>query len=88
MIRWNIFALLAIVLSAAWGAAQGNDAASETWAELVSMELDKGRPMPMLTAYALTRREPRAHKRYMDKIPDLARKLEARYAEVRKERGE
>ena len=54
----------------------------------VTCYVDSTIALPMLTAYALTRREPRAHKRYMDKIPDLARKLEARYAEVRKERGE
>jgi 2-oxo-hept-3-ene-1,7-dioate hydratase len=52
MIRWTIFALLSAALFGVWStAAQADDAAAETWAELVSMELAKGRPMPMLTAY-------------------------------------
>src|SRR6266496_875170 len=47
--------------------------------------LDNTVALPLLTAYALTRREPRPHKRIMDRLPDLMRRLEARYVEVRKE---
>ncbi len=54
----------------------------------VTCYVDSTVALPLLTAYALTRRRPRAHKRYMDKLPELTRKLEERYAEVRKERGE
>lgn len=54
----------------------------------VTCYIDSTVALPLLTAYALTRRRPRAHKRYMDKLPELSRKLEERYAEVRKERGE
>jgi len=32
--------------------------------------------------------QPRPLKRYIDKLPELTRKLHDRYAEVRKERGE
>ena len=44
--------------------------------------------LPLLTAYALTRREPRPLKRITDKLPELMRKLEARYADVVRERGD
>ncbi|WP_238602618.1 homospermidine biosynthesis protein [Fimbriiglobus ruber] len=54
----------------------------------VTCYIDSTVALPLLSAYALTRREPRKHKRYMDRLPDLTRKLEERYAEVRKERGE
>lgn len=54
----------------------------------VTCYIDATAALPLLTAYALTRVKPRAHKRYMDKLPALAEKLAARYAEVRAERGE
>jgi deoxyhypusine synthase len=54
----------------------------------VTCYLDSTVALPLLTAYALSRAEPRPHKRLMDRLPELTRKLEARYAEVRKERGE
>ena len=52
----------------------------------VTCYVDSTVALPLLTAYALTRREPRPHKRIMDRLPDLMRRLEKRYAEVRKER--
>ena len=54
----------------------------------VTCYVDSTVALPLLTAYALTRVQPRPLKRYMDKLPDLARKLDAQYAEVRKQRGE
>jgi deoxyhypusine synthase len=54
----------------------------------VTCYLDSTVALPLLTAYALSRAKPRPHKRLMDRLPELTRKLEARYAEVRKERGE
>jgi deoxyhypusine synthase len=54
----------------------------------VTCYVDATVALPLLTAYSLTRRRPRTLKRYMDKLPELTRKLEERYAEVRKERGE
>ena len=54
----------------------------------VTCYLDTTVALPLLTAYALSRVKPRPHKRYMDKLPTLTAKLEARYAEVRTERGE
>ena len=53
----------------------------------VTCYIDSTVALPVLTAYALTRREPRPLKRIMDRLPELSRKLEARYAEVRAERG-
>jgi deoxyhypusine synthase len=54
----------------------------------VTCYVDSTVALPLLTAYALTRREPRPLKRIMDKLPDLTRRLEAEYAAVRKRRGE
>src|SRR5204863_8795030 len=39
--------------------------------------------LPLLTAYALTRVKPRKPKRYMDRLPELTKRLGERYAEVR-----
>jgi deoxyhypusine synthase len=54
----------------------------------VTCYVDSTLALPMITAYALTRVLPRPLKRYIDKLPELTRKLNERYAEVRKERGE
>jgi deoxyhypusine synthase len=54
----------------------------------VTCYVDATVALPLLTAYALTRSRPRAHKRIMDRLPELMRRLEERYAAVRKERGE
>jgi deoxyhypusine synthase len=54
----------------------------------VTCYVDSTLALPMITAYALTRVQPRPLKRYIDKLPELTRKLNERYAEVRKERGE
>jgi deoxyhypusine synthase len=54
----------------------------------VTCYIDSTVALPLLTAYALTRRERRPLKRIYDRLPDLNRKLEAQYAEVRKQRAE
>ncbi|HEY8502945.1 MAG TPA: deoxyhypusine synthase [Gemmataceae bacterium] len=54
----------------------------------VTCYLDSTVALPLLTAYALARREPRPHRRLMDRLGELTRKLEEKYQEVRKERGE
>ncbi len=54
----------------------------------VTCYVDSTVALPLLTAYALTRREPRPHKRLMDKLADLTRRLEAGYADARQRRGE
>ena len=54
----------------------------------VTCYVDSTLSLPLITAYALSRTKPRPHKRYLDKLPALTAKLEARYAEIRKERGE
>jgi deoxyhypusine synthase len=54
----------------------------------VTCYVDATVALPLLTAYALTRRRPRPHKRIMDRLGDLTTRLEAEYAEVRKRRGE
>ena len=54
----------------------------------VTCYVDSTLSLPLITAYAMTRVQPRPHKRYIDKLPELTRKLNERYAEVRKERGE
>jgi deoxyhypusine synthase len=54
----------------------------------VTCYLDSTVALPLLTAYALTRVQPRPLKRLMTRLPELTRKLEERYAEVRRERGE
>jgi deoxyhypusine synthase len=54
----------------------------------VTCYVDSTIALPMATAYAMTRVKPRAHKRYMDRLPELTRKLKERYADVRKTRSE
>jgi deoxyhypusine synthase len=54
----------------------------------VTCYVDSTIALPLLTAYALTRVKPRKHKRFMDQLPELTKKLQERYAAVRKERGE
>jgi deoxyhypusine synthase len=54
----------------------------------VTCYIDSTAALPLLTAYALTRREKRPLKRLMDRLPELTRKLEAGYAESRAKREE
>lgn len=54
----------------------------------VTCYIDSTAALPLLTAYALTRREKRPLKRLMDRLPDLHRKLEEGYAQTRAKRGE
>lgn len=54
----------------------------------VTCYVDSTVALPLLTAYALTRREPRPLKRLMDKLPSLMTRLEAEYAEICKARTE
>ena len=45
------------------------------------------RPVSACPGLICGRKKPRPHKRLMDKLPTLMKKLEAKYAEVSKERG-
>jgi deoxyhypusine synthase len=54
----------------------------------VTCYIDSTAALPLLTAYALTRRERRPLKRLMDRLPDLTRRLEAGYADTRAKRAE
>ena len=54
----------------------------------VTCYVDSTVALPLLTAYALTRREPRPPKRLMDKLPELTTRLQTEYDRVRQERGE
>src|SRR6476659_5343059 len=54
----------------------------------VTCYVDSTVALPLLAAYALTRREPRAQRRLMDRLPDLSRRLEEGYAKTRAERTE
>jgi deoxyhypusine synthase len=54
----------------------------------VTCYVDSTIALPLITGYALTRRAPRTHKRYLDRLPELTEKLKVRYAEVCRERGE
>ena len=54
----------------------------------VTCYIDSTVALPIMTAYALSRVKPRASKRYMDRLPELATKLAARYQEVQAERAE
>jgi len=54
----------------------------------VTCYVDSTLSLPLITAYAMTRVQPRPLKRYIDKLPELTKKLNEKYAEVRKERGE
>src|SRR6188768_3066717 len=54
----------------------------------VTCYVDSTLALPLITAYSLTRHKPRKHKRYLDRLPELTKKLQVRYAEVCKERGE
>jgi len=54
----------------------------------VTCYIDSTAALPLLTAYALTRREKRPLKRLMDRLPELHRKLEEGYARTRAKRGE
>ena len=52
----------------------------------VTCYIDSTAALPLLTAYALTRTAPRPPKRLMDRLPGLMTRLEAGYAETRKQR--
>ncbi|MBA4066186.1 MAG: deoxyhypusine synthase [Isosphaera sp.] len=54
----------------------------------VTCYIDATAALPLLTAYALTRCEKRPPKRLFDRFPELARRLEAGYAETRAKRAE
>ncbi|MCZ2342875.1 MAG: deoxyhypusine synthase [Bacteroidales bacterium] len=54
----------------------------------VTCYVDSTVALPMLTAYALTRREPRPLKRLMDRLPELTVRLQTEYDRIRQERGE
>lgn len=54
----------------------------------VTCYIDATAALPLLTAYALTRREPRPRRRLMDRLPGLMTRLEAGYAETRASREE
>jgi deoxyhypusine synthase len=54
----------------------------------VTCYIDSTAALPLLTAYALTRREKRPLKRLVDRLPDLTRRLEAGYADTRAKRAE
>ena len=54
----------------------------------VTCYIDSTAALPLLTAYSLTRHEPRPLKRLLDKLPELNRRLEAGYAETVKRRAE
>ena len=54
----------------------------------VTCYIDATAALPLLTAYALTRRAKRPLKRLMDRLPELNARLEAGYAESRAKRGE
>jgi deoxyhypusine synthase len=52
----------------------------------VTCYVDSTIALPLLTAYSLSRVEPRPLKRLMDKLPELMKGLEAGYAETRAKR--
>jgi len=52
----------------------------------VTCYLDSTVALPLITAYSLTRAKPRKHRRIMDRLPGLMKKLEAKYAEVVRDR--
>jgi deoxyhypusine synthase len=54
----------------------------------VTCYVDSTVALPLISAYALTRVQPRPLKRYVDKLPELTKRLNAKYAEVRTQRGE
>src|SRR3954454_838654 len=54
----------------------------------VTCYIDSTAALPLLTAYALTRREKRPLKRLMDRLPELTRRLEDGYAATRAKRAE
>ncbi|MFO0801512.1 MAG: deoxyhypusine synthase [Gemmataceae bacterium] len=54
----------------------------------VTCYIDSTAALPLFTAYSLTRHPKRPLKRLMDKLPELNTRLEAGYAETRKNRNE
>jgi deoxyhypusine synthase len=53
----------------------------------VTCYIDSTVALPLLSAYSLSRREPRPLKRIMERMPDLMKRLEAQYEVIRQERG-
>lgn len=53
----------------------------------VTCYVDSTIALPLLTAYALSRRQPRPLKRIMERMPELTRKLQEQYSIIRQERG-
>jgi deoxyhypusine synthase len=58
----------------------------ETLPDTVTCYLDSTVALPLMTAYALAKRQPRQPRRLMERLPELMKKLEAGYAERRKQR--
>ena len=54
----------------------------------VTCYVDSTVALPLLTAYALSRRSPRPLKRLMDKLPELTRRLQSEYDRIRAQREE
>jgi deoxyhypusine synthase len=54
----------------------------------VTCYIDSTAALPLLTAYALTRREKRPLKRLVDRLPELTCRLESGYAETRAKRSD
>src|SRR5579884_577055 len=56
--------------------------------DTVTCYVDSTVALPLLTVYALARRQPRPLRRIMDRLPELTTKLEKAYAGIRKKRKE
>lgn len=56
--------------------------------DTVTCYLDSTVALPLITAYAMSRKSPRPLRRLIDKLPELMVKLEAKYAEVCQGRAE
>jgi len=56
--------------------------------DTVTCYVDSTVALPLLTAYALSRRSPRPLKRLMDKLPEMTQRLQAEYDRVRTQRHE
>jgi deoxyhypusine synthase len=56
--------------------------------DTVTCYVDSTLALPVLTAYSLSRVKPRPHKRLIDKLPALMKKLNEKYADIVKQREE
>lgn len=56
--------------------------------DTVTCYIDSTVALPLITAYSLSRVKPRTHKRLMAKLPELMTRLESKYAEIVKTRGD